>query len=94
VCDYRCRQQLTEMLGCSPLVYWFIGHSVMYVVLAVFFGKSMIEQRMPALNVAGQKRSAVEDLLVVSPSGVAFAQLATPVGAPCVRVHSRRLRAS
>lgn len=43
--------------------YWFIGHSIMYVVLASFFGQSMVNHALPKLNGQRQKKSAVDDLM-------------------------------
>ena len=43
--------------------YWFIGHSIMYVVLASFFGRSMVNHALPKLNGQRQKKSAVDDLM-------------------------------
>ena len=36
-------------------VYWFVGHSIMFIVLAVFFGTSIVNTLLPKLN-GGQRR--------------------------------------
>jgi len=49
-------------------VYWFVGHSMMYVVLAVFFGRSIVDHILPALTTAQQKTTAVSALLKANDS--------------------------
>jgi len=44
-------------------VYWFLGHSVLYVVLAVFFGFSMLDTLLPKLSPKAQRSNAVDSIL-------------------------------